>query len=258
MTKPKIVIVGAGNVASHIAPALFFAGAGDIVQVCSRSLKSASALTSRIPGAVAAGSLDEIVRDADIYLISVADDAIASVVESLPRTGALVLHTSGSVGMEALAGASERYGVFYPLQTFSKGVELDVAEVPLFIEGSTPQVEDEIRRFASVLFKSVYHADSETRKKMHVAAVFACNFTNYLWTLAAELLAKDNLPFDVLRPLLEETLRKAMVNTPGASQTGPAARGDRRIVDAHLALLDGREKEIYSLLSECIMERRKG
>ena len=125
--------------------------------------------------------------------------------------------------------------------------------VPLFVEGSSAAVEDQIREFASGLFGRVYHADSMTRKKMHISAVFACNFTNHLWSIAEELLRRDNLPFDVLRPLLVETLRKAFVNSPSASQTGPAARGDRRVIDGHLELLDGNEKEIYKLLSESIM-----
>lgn len=257
MKKTKIVMVGAGNVASHLAPALFFAGAGDIVQVYSRKSESAERLARRIPGAEPVDTLAEVDPTADIYLISVADDAIASVVAGLPKTDALYLHTSGSVGMEALASLSPNYGVFYPLQTFSKDVDLDVAKIPLFVEGSTAEVEMRIRDFASSLFSAVYHADSELRKKMHIAAVFACNFTNYLWTIADELLSRDGLPFDVLRPLLDETLRKAFVNSPAASQTGPAARGDRRVIDAHLSNLSGSEREIYSLLSEAIMSRRK-
>lgn len=250
-------MVGAGNVASHLAPALSLSGAGEVVQVYSRSPESAAALASKIPGASSTADAGSIIPDADVYLISVADDAIAPLTRVLPKGDALYLHTSGSVGMEVLAPLSERYGVFYPLQTFSKGVGLDMAKVPLFVEGSDAEVEDEIRAFAAPLFSSVYHADSETRKKMHISAVFACNFTNYLWTLAADLLERDGLPFDVLRPLLEETLRKAVVNSPAASQTGPAARGDRRVIDGHLALLEGREKEIYSLLSDCIMARRE-
>lgn len=255
MAKPKIVMVGAGNVATHIAPAISFSGIGEVVQIYSRHIESAEALAAKIPGAEAVNKPKEIAAEADIYLISVADDAIASVVEILPKRDALYLHTSGSVGMDALAGLSERYGVFYPLQTFSKEVSLDVKAVPLFVEGSLPEVETEIREFASGLFERIYHADSVTRKKMHISAVFACNFTNYMWTLAEELLKHDNLPFDVLRPLLEETLRKAFVNSPSASQTGPAIRGDRKIVDSHLGLLDGKEKEIYKLLSESIMAR---
>ncbi|MBD5354536.1 MAG: DUF2520 domain-containing protein [Bacteroides sp.] len=253
MAKPKIVMAGAGNVATHIAPAISFSGIGEVVQVYSWHIESAVALAAKIPGAKAVNAPAEIADDADIYLISVSDDAIASVVSALPKRDALYLHTSGSVGMEALAGLSERYGVFYPLQTFSKGVELDVRSVPLFVEGSSAAVEDQIREFASGLFGRVYHADSMTRKKMHISAVFACNFTNHLWSIAEELLRRDNLPFDVLRPLLVETLRKAFVNSPSASQTGPAARGDRRVIDGHLELLDGNEKEIYKLLSESIM-----
>lgn len=256
MAKPKIVMVGAGNVATHIAPAISFSGIGDIVQVYSRHIESAEALAAKIPGAEAIDRHEEIADDADIYLISVSDDAISSVVDILPKRDALYLHTSGSVSMEALAGLSGRYGVFYPLQTFSKGVSLDVKSVPLFVEGSSQDVEEEIREFASGLFERIYHADSVTRKKMHISAVFACNFTNYMWTLAEEQLERANLPFDVLRPLLEETLRKAFVNSPSSSQTGPAIRGDRRVMDGHLALLDGNEKEIYRLLSESIMARR--
>lgn len=250
-------MVGAGNVATHLAPALSLSGAGEVVQVYSRSVESAEDLAAKIPGAEAVSELEHVLPDADVYLISVSDDAISSVVAALPKTNALYLHTSGSVGMEVLAPLSDRYGVFYPLQTFSKGVSLDMAKVPLFIEGANDEVESQIRNFAASLFESVYHADSETRKKMHISAVFACNFTNYLWTLASDLLSRDNLPFDVLHPLLEETLRKALVNSPAASQTGPAARGDRRVTDAHLAMLDGKEKEIYRLLTDCIMSRRE-
>lgn len=253
MSKPKIVMIGAGNVASHLAPAISKAGAADFVQVYSRHIESARELAEKLPAATATDSPEDIAGDADIYLISVKDDAIGRIVEALPKTGALVLHTSGSVGMEALAPASERYGVFYPLQTFSKNVTLDMGAVPLFVEGSSPEVEAEIRELGEKVFSKVYHADSEIRKKMHISAVFACNFTNHLWAIAEELLSREGLPFDVLRPLLEETLRKALVNFPSASQTGPAARGDRKIIEAHLSQLSGREKELYRILSDDIM-----
>ncbi|MCM1077460.1 MAG: F420-dependent NADP oxidoreductase [Bacteroides sp.] len=247
-------MVGAGNVASHLAPALSLSGAGKIVQVYSRHLDSADSLAGKIAGATATDSFEEIINGADVYIISVADDAIGSVADRLPKGDALYLHTSGSVGMDVLSGLSPRHGVFYPLQTFSRGVELDMRSVPLFIEGSTPAVESDIRAFASGLFERVYHADSDTRKKMHISAVFACNFTNYLWSIAEDILSKNNLPFDVMRPLLEETLRKALVNGPEKSQTGPAVRGDRRVIDGHHAMLDGREREIYRLLSDGIMD----
>lgn len=247
-------MVGAGNVASHLAPAISLSGSGDIVQVFSRQMERASELAKSIDGCEAVDSFDRITSDADIFLISVADDAIWDVASSLPKVeGALYLHTSGSVGMEVLACASSRYGVFYPLQTFSRGVDLDIASIPLFIEGVTQDVEDDIRAFATPVFRSVYHADSERRKKMHIAAVFACNFTNFLWSIAADLLEREDLPFDVLQPLLEETLRKAFANSPSKSQTGPAARGDRGIVRMHIDMLSGIEKEVYSMLSSSIM-----
>lgn len=250
-------MIGAGNVATHLAPVFCSSGAGEVVQVYSHTLENAEALARQIPGATATDSVADIRRDADIYVISIKDDAIATLVASLEPNNALWLHTSGSVGMEALVPLSARHGVFYPLQTFSKDVELDMERVPIFIEGADDRVEEEIREFATRIFSSVYHADSETRKKMHISAVFACNFTNYLWTVAERLLAADGLPFSVLQPLLEETLRKALANSPASSQTGPAARGDRKIIDAHLALLDGRYKELYAMLSDEIMRERR-
>lgn len=257
MTK-RIVVIGAGNVASHIAPALEESGAGVVVQVYSRSLESAGRLASRLRSAAAINDVAAIVEDADVYLVSLVDDAIAPFVDSAVgrlKGDALWMHTSGSIGMEVLAPLSPHYGVFYPLQTFSKDVALDVAEVPLFIEGSTRDVAETIRSFASSLFKRVYDADSNTRRMMHIAAVFACNFTNYMWTLASDVLSVEGLPFDVLKPLLEETLRKACTVGPEAGQTGPAARGDRRVIDTHINLIDGEKKEIYRLLSECIISR---
>lgn len=256
MSKPKIVMIGAGNVASHLAPALSDAGAADFVQVYSRHIESARELAAKLPGASATANLNDIVDDADIYLLSVKDDAIAGIAAALPKGNALVLHTSGSVGMEALSTASDRYGVFYPLQTFSKNVDLDMPAVPLFVEGNTPETEAEIRTLGEKVFRKVYHADSEIRKKMHVSAVFACNFTNHLWTIAEKLLQREGLPFDVLRPLLEETLRKALVNSPSASQTGPAVRGDVNIIASHLAQLSDPEKSLYSTLSDAIMTEK--
>ena len=250
----RIVVIGAGNVASHLAPAIESSGVGAVVQVYSRKLQSARELTRKLQNAQAIDSEVAICDDAEVYLLSLVDDAIGPLVSRMPKRGnALWLHTSGSVGMEVLAPMSERYGVFYPLQTFSKGVEVDVSKVPLFIEGCTSGVEEEIRRFATPVFSHIYHADSHTRRMMHISAVFACNFTNYLWTIASELLKKEDLPFEVLHPLLEETLKKAFAVSPEKGQTGPAVRGDLAIVNKHLSVLDGQSKEIYSLLSEAII-----
>lgn len=253
---PSVVMIGAGNVATHLAPAIERSGAGRIVQVYSRSLDSATQLAEKLSGAIPVDSLESVVADADIYLISVKDDAITDVVRGLKPSDALVLHTSGSVGMEALAPLSMRHGVFYPLQTFSKDVELDVERIPLFTEGPTGEIEDEIRAFGAKIFANIYHADSDLRKKMHVAAVFACNFVNHLWAIAAKQLEREGLPFEILQPLLEETLRKALTNTPAASQTGPAARGDSKIITSHLQLLQGDEHDLYEILSKSIMSKK--
>ena len=270
----RIVFIGAGNVASHIAPALEESGAGVVVQVYSRTIESARLLASELHDACPVDEVGLIVDDADIYIISVADDAIATLVdkikeafqsregrerlygEHLADNSPLWLHTSGSIGMEALSSLSSRYGVFYPLQTFSKNVDLDVSEVPLFIEGNSRETLEDIKAFAIPSFKRIYEADSRTRRMMHISAVFACNFTNHLWTLASEILAEEGIPFDVLCPLLEETMRKAFATSPAEGQTGPAARGDKRVINSHMKLLEGDKRIIYQLLSDSIISRR--
>lgn len=246
----KAVIIGAGNVASHIGPAINDAGFC-VAQIYSRSLAHANALAEKI-GAVATNRIDDIYADADIYVVSLSDDAILPFVKQMAPNDALWVHTSGSVGMEVLSELTSRYGVFYPMQTFSKGVTLDMSAVPLFIEGCNADVEGEIRSIGEQIFAHVYHADSELRRRMHIAAVFSCNFTNYMWVLASELLQKEGLSFDVMRPLLEETMRKAFANSPAAGQTGPAVRGDKNILATHLGLLDGIHKDVYASLSEKI------
>lgn len=250
-------MIGAGNVASHLAPAIEAAGAGKIVQVYSRTMESAALLASSLGDTMATDRIDLLSNDADIYLISLVDDALRPFVSSVAGKigkNALWLHTSGSIAADVLSPLSDAYGVFYPLQTFTRDVELDIREIPLFIEGSSPEVEDRIRVFASEIFDKVYHADSEMRRKMHIAAVYACNFTNFLWAYGADILKREGMSFDVLRPLIEETLRKACVVGPDKGQTGPARRGDKKIVDEHLNMLSGDMRDVYELLSDKIMK----
>lgn len=251
----RIVFIGAGNVAYHLAPAIERSNAGTIVQVYSRTLASAKALSDRLSSATPVNSTSEIIPDADIYIVSLSDDALGGLIPHLPRNNALWLHTSGSLPMEVLSAMSPRYGVYYPLQTFSKSVELDMEEIPVFVEGCSETVSLEIERFASQTFHRVFHADSTLRRKMHIAAVFACNFTNYMWTIAEDLLHKEGLSLDVLKPLLEETLRKAMQSSPANGQTGPAKRGDRQVMDKHIEMLPPDTAKIYSDLSTAIYNR---
>lgn len=246
---PHVVFIGSGNVATHLAREIEKCHAGHISQVYSRNLDNARLLADKLESAEAINELSQIQSDADIYVISVKDDGIAELIEKLPSNNALWLHTSGSVPMEALSKLSSRYGVFYPMQTFSKNACLDMSEVPLFVEGVTNDIETEISDFASKIFQHVYHADSELRRKMHIAAVFSCNFTNYMWVIADELLQKEGLSFDIMRPLIKETLHKALTNSPEKGQTGPAIRGDKHIMEKHQALLPEPEREIYRLIS---------
>lgn len=256
-TLPRIVSIGAGNVATHLTAALEGAGVGEVVQVYSRTEASARTLASRLWDAEAVTDTALIIPDADIYLVSLADHAVTEVLARLSPNNALWLHTSGSLPLDVLRPMSRKCGVFYPLQTFSKGVKPDIDRIPLFIEGSTPGVEAEIREMGEKVFKRVVHADSDLRRRMHVAAVFACNFTNYLWGVADDLLRADGLDLSVLHPLLDETLRKAetLEGGPAAGQTGPAVRGDMKVMAAHEASLPPELASIYRQLSEAIYNR---
>lgn len=246
-----IVFIGAGNVASHLAPALDRVEYLEVIQVYSRKKENASRLASVLHNAAATSEVGEILP-ADVYFVSLVDDAVGEIIFQIPANNSLWILTSGSLPQEVLSSCSGRYGVFYPLQTFSKDIDVNLSEVPVFTEGSTPEVEKEITALAHSITSKVYHAEDDMRRRMHIAAVFGCNFVNYLWTLSDDLLRKEGLSIDVLKPLLYETLRKAVTVGPRAGQTGPAVRGDRRIMEKHLSLLSPEEAEIYCLLSESI------
>lgn len=253
----KIVFLGAGNVATHLAPALERSGVGQVCQVYSRTPASAQALCERLQSASAVCDAARIVTDADIYIVSLVDHAVGEALSVVPptRRDALWLHTSGSLSMEVLSGRSDRFGVFYPLQTFSRDREVDMSQVPIFIEGNTAEVTDTIRMMAEAVSRKVYYADGDLRRRMHIAAVFACNFTNYMFTVADDLLRRDGLTLEVLHPLLAETVRKAMNGSPERGQTGPAVRGDMEVVERHASMLPADLAGIYRLLSDSIYKR---
>lgn len=252
---PRIAVAGAGNVASALAPAIEQAGVGRIIQVFSRKIDNARRLASQLKEATVTDNPEEIDTDADFCLISVADDAVEPLAGCLRRGKAVLLHTSGSVPAGVLATAAENYGVFYPLQTFTKGVEVDLSSVTLFTEGSDPATEERINGMARKVFSRVLHADSTTRRQIHLAAVFACNFANYMWMAASDILAQRQIPFDVLQPLISETLRKATATSPEAGQTGPAVRGDTAVIEKHKQMLSPEFRDIYGLLTDSIMKK---
>lgn len=246
-------MIGAGNVATHLAKALSMQA--EIVQVFSAHLNNAVTLASTLPAAIATDQIDRIVSDADCYIISIKDDAIAPLLEKTTSNNALWVHTSGSVPATVFASRFSRYGVLYPLQTFTRTVPVDITQVPFFIEGSSDDTTNEIRRLAQLMSPSVYEADSEIRKQIHIAAVFACNYANHLWAIADEILGNVNLPFSILLPLIRATIDKAVATSPAEGQTGPARRGDIRILDSHIDMLPTDKAKIYRTLADSIINK---
>jgi len=250
----RITIIGSGNVATHLAAA--FKNAGHvIVQVYSRTMQNAALLAYHIK-AEPVNDLNDINPNTDIFIIAVKDDAIGPVAEQLAAHNKLVVHTSGAAGLYALTAFTDNAGVFYPLQTFSKTKEVDFFKVPLCIEGADENITIQLTELARTVSNNVYQVDSQQRKILHLAAVFACNFPNYLYAVAQQLLAEKGLDFDMLRPLILETAEKVQSRFPADVQTGPAIRNDQSTMDFHLQLLEGREqlKYIYSLLSQGIIK----
>lgn len=255
MKPVRTVVIGSGNVASAIAPVLEQAGAIMVEQIFSPNPEHAATLASRLSSARPVSDAESVMADAELYLVAVKDDAIAGLAETLKSNNAVWLHTSGGVECSVMSTLSPDYGVFYPLQTFSKGVDVDIAEVPVFIEGSTPKAFLLARQLAEAISTKVYEADGKTRARLHAAAVFACNFTNHLWAIADDILRREaGTDLGVLAPLIRETMRKAMVMRPADGQTGPARRGDRGVIEKHKSLLTADEAALYEILSQHIID----
>lgn len=201
--------------------------------------------------------LDDVPAECDLYLLMVPDDAIAEVAASLSwyiPPDSLVMHTSGATPAKVLSSYFTRHGVFYPLQTFSKGREVDFTEVPLCLHTALPEDYTKVERLAQTLVKNVYAIDDRQRAQLHLAAVFANNFTNYLQFISRQITSKHELPVNLLQPLLRETIAKLDTLSPSQAQTGPAVRGDELTMNLHLKLLEKHPEwaEIYRLLSQGI------
>ncbi len=249
----RVVIIGSGNVATSLAHGL--ATRCEVAQIYSRQLAHAQELATAIGCPNATSDLQALVPDADAYIIAVRDDAIADVIAATPDNGALWVHTSGSKPVSLFEGHRLRYGVLYPMQSFSRQMVVPLDEVHFFIEANDAEVLADVRRLGELISHHVTDADSEQRRRLHVAAVFSCNFANHLWTLADEVLADAGLSFDAMKPLIRTTVEKLARLAPAQSQTGPAMRHDTQVIDSHLAMLDGDKREIYDLLSQSIMNR---
>jgi len=249
----KIAFVGAGNVATHLSQAFLRAG-HEVCGVYSRSARSAEALAALLgcPATTEPAGLPM----AEVYVFAVKDDVLPLLAEAWPEKNseALFLHTAGSMPKEVLAPCGRRYGVLYPLQTFSKACGVDFREVPCFVEGSSPAVLEEIRGLAASVSREVVPLEGDKRRFLHLAAVFACNFANHCYALAADVLEREGLERRWLLPLIDETARKVHTLSPQEAQTGPAVRMDRFVMERHEALLadDAEARAVYELMSRGI------
>ena len=252
----KLVILGAGNVATHLIRALHDAG-HEILAVYSRTLAHASEVATPI-GAVATSCVKSL-PSAEAYILSVKDDALPMLLSELidAHPDALCLHTAGSIPLSVYEGIVSRGGVLYPMQTFSKSVPVEFQKLPLYIEATDGETLAVVRKIALSLSENVTELSSADRKYLHLAAVFACNFTNHCYALAEDIMAKVNLPFSDLLPLIQATTQKLTTTPPAKGQTGPAVRQDFSVMSAQAALLsdDALKQSIYKLLSESIMRK---
>ena len=249
----KVVIIGSGNVAQHLITVFENSETINLVQAYARNRKS---LLHLLPDDRVTDDFSQITA-ADIYIISVSDDAIAKVSSSLPFNNQLVVHTSGSASLEQLDHKNRR-GVFYPLQTFSKNKKVDFQKIPLCLESELTEDYKTLEALALSISQDVYTIDSLQRQALHVAAVFVNNFTNHMYKLGSDICIENNLPFDILKPLIAETADKVQILKPEDAQTGPALRNDITTIEKHLEFLtDNNKKEIYTLLTRSIQNVEK-
>jgi len=254
MTPYRISFAGAGRVAGTLCQELCEKG-HKIVQIASRERENGTSLVKTCY----AEWIDNLNFNipCDIIIVAVPDNALKEVLTGIKcADDTTVVHTAGSYGLEIFPDVIRKKGVFYPLQTFSKGRKIDFSNVPVFLEASDNEVMELLKSIAYTITTSVYESDTDKRRMLHLAAVFACNFSNHMFTLAKHICLKTCYDFDVLKPLIKETVNKALEYTPEASQTGPAVRNDTETIKKHLELLSFSQemKKIYIELTDSITE----
>ncbi len=250
----KIAMLGAGNVATHLSKALINAG-NPVAQVWSRDHNHAIELALQI-GANSIVDIADITEDVDLVIIAVKDDAMSVVsAQILPQNSRIVVHTSGSTDIDLL-NAHPKSGVLYPLQTFSKEIDLDFNEVPLCVEGSDADTQNMLLNLANQLSNKTQIVSSAERIKLHISAVFACNFTNHLYAIAHDLMLESAVSFELLKPLIMETVNKINNHDPKSVQTGPAIRNDTSTMNKHLKILESKPDlhDLYRLISQSIVK----
>ena len=253
----RISFIGAGRVAHHLAHVL--SQHHQIVQIYSRTLATAQTLAAQVK-ATATINIEQLNPEIDLVIIAVSDQAIASVIASVHQQlpNVLIVHTSGSTDIAVLAHIHARAGVFYPLQTFSWDRDIPWLDTPIFVEAMSVEDLALLTQLANQLSTRVYSYTSAQRLSLHLAAVFACNFTNYCYDMAKQIVDAQHVDFSLLYPLILETANKALHNDPKQMQTGPAMRGDQNIIKMHQQMLQKAQREdlknIYHLMSQQILQ----
>ncbi len=251
----KITLIGSGNVAHNLGHAFISHGL-EVVEVYSRTSKNAKGLAQLLK-ADFTSDLSKINKESDLYIIASSDDVISEITEQLNLKDKLLVHTSGSVGIDVLKSASKNYGSFYALQTFTKSHLADFSHIPFCIEGNTNENQKALMELAKKMSSKVIEMSSAQRQKLHLAAVFTSNFANYMQIIAQDICEEQEVDFDLLKPLIKEVYEKNLIQKAENNQTGPAKRGDEFTMQKHLDLMNGdvKKQELYSLVSEMIGER---
>jgi len=249
----RIAIIGSGNVAQHLILAFAKSKKVEVIQVFSRQkeiifpLLDSNKITDNLNGLV----------EADIYIIAVSDDAIASVSSKLPFENRFVVHTSGSVSIDSL-DKKNRNGIFYPLQTFTKNKTVDFSQIPICLEIENDSDFELLENFAKSISNAVFKINSKQRKALHVSAVFVNNFVNEMYRIGNEICEENKVSFEILKPLILETVNKVMTLSPNEAQTGPAKRNDTQTIEAHLNFLSNENHAtIYKILTQSIQNNGK-
>ena len=250
-------MIGAGNLATRLGTALHKKGI-QFLQVYSRTKESAKELAGELNCSYTT-DLSKVRMNADLILFALKDDVLENVLSQLDCQNKLIVHTAGSMPMEVLAPYSDRFGVFYPLQTFSKQRQIEFSDIPICLEAAGPEVLGDLNELAGRLSSKVEKMTSEQRQSLHLAAVFASNFVNHFYYFSQQIVEKHEVNFDLLKPLICETAAKVMEVSPYDAQTGPAKRFDEAIINKHLKLLAEQPEllEIYSFVSRSIFEAHK-
>jgi predicted short-subunit dehydrogenase-like oxidoreductase (DUF2520 family) len=249
----SVTIIGSGNVAQHLISAFAKSKLVEIVQVFSRQKTT---LISAIESHKIVSEYLNL-KPVDLFIIAVSDDAIATVSSQIPFANTLVTHTSGAVAM-AILDSKHRKAVFYPLQTFTQNKAIDFSEIPICLETQYQSDYKILATVAKSISQKVFPINSEQRKALHVSAVFVNNFVNHLYQIGNEICLENNVDFEILKPLILETAKKATTLSPKEAQTGPAKRNDNATIESHLAFLNNEnQKEIYNILTQSIQENGK-